>query len=57
MGRAYPVRIDLGKDNLVPVIHNQTKEVLAWCFIGDDENVEKIADILSAKYLGAARWN
>jgi hypothetical protein len=25
-----------------------------WCFIGDDQNVERIADILSSKYLGAA---
>jgi hypothetical protein len=27
--------------------------VLAWCYIGDEQNVERIADILSAKRLGA----
>jgi hypothetical protein len=42
------------RDNLVEVIHTQTHEVLAWCFIGDDDNVERIADILSAKRLGWA---
>jgi hypothetical protein len=40
--------------NLVEVIHTQTHEVLAWCFLGDEHNVERIADILSAKRLGAA---
>jgi hypothetical protein len=40
--------------NLVEIIHTQTHAVLAWCFIGDEDNVERIADILSAKRLGAA---
>jgi hypothetical protein len=31
-------------------IVDQTKQTLAWCYIGDEENVEKIADILSSKY-------
>jgi hypothetical protein len=52
--RDYPVRLELGRDHVVQVIHNHTREVLAWCFIGDDHNVEKIADLLSSKYLGAA---
>ena len=29
-------------------------DCLAWCFIGNDHNVERIADILSFKYFGAA---
>jgi len=36
------------------VIHRDSGDCLAWCFIGDEYNVECIADILSSKYLGAA---
>jgi hypothetical protein len=39
---------------VVQVIHRDTGDCQAWCFIGDDHNVERIADILSSKYLGAA---
>jgi len=38
----------------VPVIHGDTGDCQAWNFIDDEENVERIADILSSKYLGAA---
>jgi len=47
------VRIER-RGNLAEVIHTQTHAVLAWCFLGDEENVECIADILSSKRLGAA---
>jgi hypothetical protein len=42
------------KDNFVEIFHRDSGQRLAWCFIGDDESVEKIAEILSAKYLGTA---
>ena len=38
----------------MPVIHGDTSDCQAWYFIDDEENVERIADILSSKYLGAA---
>ena len=31
------------------VIDRRTRQTLVWCYIGDEDNVEKIADILSAK--------
>lgn len=37
------------KANLVEVIDKRNRAVLARCYIGDEDNVEKIADILSAK--------
>ena len=47
------VRIER-RGNTVEVIHSQTHAILAWCFIGDEQNIERIADILSTKRLGAA---
>lgn len=34
---------------MVDVIDKRSGEVLAWCFLGDEDNLEKIADILSEK--------
>jgi hypothetical protein len=45
-----PVVISLRK-NRITVERRDTGDVLAHCMIGDDENVERIADILSAKRL------
>ena len=42
------------RGNLVEVMDSQTHQCLAWCFIGDDGNIERIADSLSVKRLGAA---
>ena len=33
----------------VDILDTRTGEILAWCYLGDEDNVEKIADILSAK--------
>jgi hypothetical protein len=54
LDKNYPVRIELERDNVVQVIHRDSGQPLAHCFIGDDLMVERIADILSSKYLGAA---
>lgn len=37
--------------NVLEVEHSRTGEMLATCEIGDDETVERIADILSSKGL------
>jgi hypothetical protein len=37
--------------NKVKIEMEESGELLAWCYIGDDENLERIADILSAKRL------
>lgn len=39
------------RGNKVEIEHRETGELLAWCWIGDDLMVEKIADILSMKRL------
>lgn len=39
------------RNNRVEVRHMETDELLAWCYIGHDEDVEMIADMLSAKRL------
>jgi hypothetical protein len=39
--------------NRVEVRMLDDDSLLAWCMIGDDDNLEKIADILSAKHLPA----
>lgn len=43
------VDIALRKGNKVEVRHSETGDLLAWCYLGDDENIETIADLLSAK--------
>jgi hypothetical protein len=48
------VEIKQVKDNRVEVRHNKTGDLLAWCYIGDDETLETIADLLSAKGLPQA---
>ena len=53
LDKNYPVRIER-EDNLVKVIHRDTGKLLAYCYLGDDAMVERIADILSSKYLAAA---
>lgn len=42
------------KDNLVEVVDKRNRAVLARCYIGDEENLERIADILSSKGHGHA---
>ena len=42
------------KAHLVEVLDKHSGAVLAWCYLGDEENLERIADILSAKGQGAA---
>ena len=42
------------RGNKIEVESRDTGDVLAWCWIGDEAMCERIADILSAKYLGAA---
>jgi len=39
------------KKHLVEVEHAQTGRILASCMIGDDEGMERLADLLSAKKL------
>ena len=39
------------RKNRVEIESNETGRVLAWCYIGDDLHVERIADILSMKRL------
>jgi hypothetical protein len=39
---------------LVEIFHRDTGRLLAYCYLGEDLMVERIADILSSKYLGAA---
>jgi hypothetical protein len=52
MPKTSPVVIQrLG--NKIEIEHRETGELLAWCWIGDDVSVETIADLLSAKRLGA----
>ncbi len=48
-----PVIIRMRKNNFVVVEMRESGDVLAYCQIGDDDNVERIADILSAKRLPA----
>lgn len=45
-----PVEITL-RDRRVEVRRKDNDELLATCFIGDDESVETIADLLSSKRL------
>lgn len=45
-----PITIRL-RGTLVEVEDRNSGDVLAYCQIGDDENLERIADILSAKRL------
>jgi hypothetical protein len=52
MAGTSPVRIYRDK-NRVEVEHAETGDILAYCMIGDDANMERIADILSAKRLPA----
>jgi len=49
----YPVYFKRS-GNFLEVFHSQTRQRLAYCYVGDDLMVEKIADILSAKRLGLA---
>jgi hypothetical protein len=42
------------RGNKIEVESNSTGDILAWCWIGDEAMGEKIADILSSKYLGTA---
>jgi hypothetical protein len=39
---------------LVEIFHRDTGQLLTYCYLGEDAMVERIADILSSKYLGAA---
>lgn len=48
------VEIKLVKDNRVEVRHVKDGSLLAWCYIGDDDTLETIADLLSAKKQAAA---
>lgn len=50
MAAESPVEITM-RDRRVEVRRRDTDELLATCFIGDDEGVETIADLLSAKRL------
>ncbi len=45
-----PIRISLRR-NQVEITSRDTGDTLAYCMIGDDDMVERIADILSAKRL------
>jgi len=38
---------------LVEIFHRDSGQLLAYCYLGEDLMVERIADILSSKYLGA----
>ena len=51
MAKDSPIIIHLRKGTLIEIEHAQTGDVLAYCQIGDDNAVERIADILSAKRL------
>ena len=53
MASTSPVLIRRVK-NRIEVESKSTGDVLASCYIGDEAGCEKIADILSAKYLGLA---
>lgn len=37
------------KGDLIEIVDRRNRALLAWCFIGDDDNLERIADILSQK--------
>jgi len=50
MAKTSPVQI-IREGNKITVEMADTGDVLAFCFIGDDDAIEKIADILSAKRL------
>jgi hypothetical protein len=39
---------------LVEIFHRDSGQLLAYCYLGEDLMVERIADILGSKYLGAA---
>lgn len=43
--------VEVSKRNGKIEVVSPDGDVLAWCFIGDDENVERIADLLSTKRL------
>lgn len=45
-----PVKIER-RSQILEVIHRDSGGVLAWCYIGDEVNTERIADILSEKGL------
>lgn len=45
-----PIKIERRGQKL-EVVHRDSGGVLAWCYIGDEVNTERIADILSAKGL------
>jgi hypothetical protein len=48
-----PVDIYRDNRNANRLIVEDTRDgnILAWCYVGDDENVEAIADLLSVKRL------
>lgn len=46
--------VEVSKRNGKIEVVSPDGDVLAWCFIGDDENVERIADLLSTKRLPEA---
>ncbi len=50
MAKGSPIVIQRRR-NLIEIERRDTGEILAYCQIGDDAAVERIADILSAKRL------
>ena len=50
-----PIRISTrhvkGKGQRVEIEFRATGDIVAHCWLGDDDNIERIADILSAKRL------